>query len=376
MASISIGDALAIVDKAVELYNRIHDAPEKIKEIMLHVKRMKPFLEQLRDLLADKSENSLAQRYPLGTSTVNGALEGVKKDVDLVNTALEQWQAATPTRLKKALQALGGKPDKIEKLSRRIDQQQQDIQQYLSLLTLYGINTLVQAIPPAGVTLESASLPRAKDESISIMFIDTYNRGRSRIGEGYAKLVREWTTRTNNVWKITTIASAGFRIRNGSDCVDILQALRIRTDGGNKQPLPIPMDSLFDNHFFKHKYRDDIQNELLQSKSRGVTTKLFSTYDYIFTYTQGEGAKLEGLRDALVNRLGPSAAPAGKGNIVLLGKYGLKKEHNIDSPNETDDLKHNREVWNQTTSNIKMSFRGFLEKELGWTKPPKGGRRQ
>ena len=95
----------------------------------------------------------------------------------------------------------------------------------------------------------------------------------------------------------------------------------------------------------------------VQSRSRGLTTNLFSTYDYILVFTQREFSNLLALKKALVAAKGASIAPRNKGLIVHLGSY-ISKDGNpipITDAKTDDNGQHVRGEWNKTTSQIKVS---------------------
>ena len=59
----------------------------------------------------------------------------------------------------------------------------------------------------------------------------------------------------------------------------------------------------------------------------------------------------------------------GQGKTLLLGQFGTSKYDEIWEPKKYDGGIQKREDWNKTIANIKVSFKAFLEKELGWVKP-------
>lgn len=66
------------------------------------------------------------------------------------------------------------------------------------------------------------------------------------------KLLGEWTKRNGRNWPIKFVHSAGIAVRNQSDCVEILESMKmtIPMSHGGKSPNDTAMKSLFENRRF------------------------------------------------------------------------------------------------------------------------------
>ena len=151
-------------------------------------------------------------------------------------------------------------PRKRENLSSSIDDRKKNVSDMLQILGLFGIQSLAGSPPLA--------LPHAAPEAsdYSIIFIDPHNLGRSKIAEGYVKLVREWSVRTGGTWRIKCAHSAGMRVRNRSDCSEMLTGLKppVPISDGNRRPNETAMISLFDNKYFDYPYKAGIKRFIEQ----------------------------------------------------------------------------------------------------------------
>ncbi|KAI9696693.1 MAG: hypothetical protein M1820_008067 [Bogoriella megaspora] len=376
---VSIGDAILLVTKAIELYNKIKEAPEQIEKINRRMTRLRSYLGHLQDLLNDKDPQSLNKLRPDQAEDLKVIIHDVECDAERVNVLLDRWIhkigpwgfKLQSKKISDAIYALGSSPEKLDVLAEDLEQHCIDIHRLLEVLIAFGQNVLLKGMRP------TSPMPPARRDDYGIIFVEPYNQGRSRIAEAYTRLVREWTIRTGGSWMIKFVRSAGFRLRSQSDCTDILEGLRLGLAWGNKPPYPIAIDALFDNNLFNHPYKTEIKQTTLARSSRGVTKNLFSSFDYIFVFTREHQAQLLRLKEALVNKFGPSAAPEGKGRLLLLGEYGSKQNTaEIFQPDKTDDPRGDRERWNWAASRIKVSFKDFLKREFDWVEPPKGAKQR
>jgi hypothetical protein len=61
MASIGIGDALFFIEKGIEIYKKIRDAPKMLKDVADRLKSLPAHLQTLEEFLSDR--NGLAGLY-------------------------------------------------------------------------------------------------------------------------------------------------------------------------------------------------------------------------------------------------------------------------------------------------------------------------
>ena len=343
MASpVSIGDVLSIVHAAVEIYKKIKEAPENIRRIGQAMARMQSYLTDLEALVNDQSASSIAVLQPKQTAALQSMIDNVRADAGKVYHLLDQYKNKTLQGglslrfdfLNNAAFSLGGRLEKLDGLEASIDKHLVHIDHYINLLTLLR-QVQASANPPPAPAQPSPS-PRPKKADCTIIFLDFHNTGRSKVAEVYVKLVREWTIRTGNPWRIKYAHSAGLLLRNRSDCADLMESLPMPgiLEDGNEPPNPVAMDSLFDNNFF-HQFKQtkaEIRKTALSRRSRGVTKALFSQYDYIFLFNRRHAAPLKRLRRTLKDDQGPAATPKGRGEIVVLPEYGQKSLGAIKRP--------------------------------------------
>jgi hypothetical protein len=141
---------------------------------------------------------------------------------------------------------------------------------------------------------------------------------------------------------------------------------------GEKAPKDVALAALFDNKFFNYSYKEKIKQSIKQQTSRGLTHSAFLKYDYLVFFNYSDMASMERLKHAVLDKHGDKAVAKGKAEPILLGKYGKSKWSEIWEPSKQKDGSLSRQDWNRTVSNIKISFKGFLKKELAWVQPPKG----
>ncbi len=157
-----------------------------------------------------------------------------------------------------------------------------------------------------------------------------------------------------------------------SDLVDVQKSLKFRMTPGEKAPNEVALAALFDNKFFDYPYKQKIKQSVEQQTSRGLNKSTFSKYDYLIFFNYSSMASIERLRDAVRNQHGDKAVAKGKAETILLGKYAKSKWSEIWDPRKQADGSQSRQDWNRTVADIKLAFKSFLKKELGWVQPPKG----
>jgi hypothetical protein len=149
--------------------------------------------------------------------------------------------------------------------------------------------------------------------------------GRSVVSQAYAELVREWSIRTGNPWRIARIHLAAICVKARGDLIDVQQSLGIKLLPGGKSLRGVALAALFDNHLFNYPYKEKIKQSVKQQTSRGLTQLIFFKYDYLILFNYSDIARIERLKDAVLNKSGGKARPKHKAKIILLGKYGKPK---------------------------------------------------
>lgn len=139
---------------------------------------------------------------------------------------------------------------------------------------------------------------------------------------------------------------------------------------GATKPMSIALSALFEQPTFNYPYKQTIQKQISEQTSRGITSSIFTDYDFIILFNRIDAANLERVREALPQTSGGKR----KARMVFLREYGFKNKSEIWNPPRQPDGSFSKEVWNNTVSQIKVSFKGFLKKEMGWTQPPPGAK--
>ncbi|QDS73298.1 hypothetical protein FKW77_005838 [Venturia effusa] len=391
MASpISPADAIALVQKAVELWKKIEDAPDKVAKVGRRMEHLEGYLLDLRDLLGNKKQHSLASLRPAQTKRLQDIIKDIEKSAEQVYAILLRWEKALgPFGLQwkykpigDAMFALGSSTDKLDSLSQELEQEKNDLSDSLQLMGLFfQMNALQLALPSTSTSSNKgrnpSPSPSPPKHDYKIIFVDPYNVGRSKVAEAYIKLLRESTIRTEGTWRVKLIHSAGILVKTGGDCVEILEEVRPSLKQsfrpGGEKPIWTAMASLFSDPVSEDAAKKDIRDKALVSRSRGIRQNIFSDYDMILVFTGRDSENLTRLKKALTEKKGDDAGSKGKGRVIHLGGYlGKKGEvREIVNAAKNKDGKESKESWNKTNASIKMAVRWFLKRELDWVGPAK-----
>ena len=260
-------EAIEILQKTVALYKKIRDAPAHFEQTARNMESLEFYLQELRALLNDRTRNSLASARPAQTARLQAIIGEIQVDAEKIYDILDKWeQKVGPFGLQIRFQsvaqawfAINSSPEKLQTLSDSIEKHELDLGKLLQLMGLFGIRSINSA------SLQTAPVASSTNVSRGIVFIDPSNLGRSKVAEGYSKLLREWTVRTSGMWPIKFVHSAGINVRHRSDCVDILQQTlgpRNENVAGNKPPNETALASLFDNHLFNYPYKTQVKDTI------------------------------------------------------------------------------------------------------------------
>lgn len=387
---ISPADAIALVQKAVELWKRIEDAPDKVVKVGRRMEHLEGYLLDLKELLDNKKQHSLASLRPAQTKRLQTIIEDIEKSAEQVYTILLRWEKSLgPFGLQwkykpigDAMFALGSSTDKLDSLSQEIEQEKNDLSDSLQLMGLFfQMNALQLALPNTSTDSNKVRNPSPSPlppkNDYKIIFVDPYNVGRSKVGEAYMQLLRESTIRAKGNWRIKISHSAGLMVKSRGDCVEILEGLqpplKQRFLPGGEKPTWNAMASLFSDPVSDNTAKKDIRDKALIQKSRGIRQTIFSDYDMILVFTGRESESLTRLKKAIVEKNGKDAAPKRKGRVLHLGGYLGKKgevKEIVNAAKDKDGIE-SKESWNKTNASIKLAVRWFLRRELDWIQPAK-----
>lgn len=378
-----------MVQKAVELCRKIVDAPDKIKKIKKRMEYLEGYLLDLKELLDDKKQHSLASLRPAQTKRLQNNIEDIEKSAEQIYTILLRWEKSLgPFGLQwkykpigDAMFALGNSTDKLDSLSEEIEQEKSDLSNSLQVMGYFQMNALQLALPNtstnAGKVRSPSPSPSPLKNDYKIIFVDPYNVGRSKVADAYMKLLQESTIRTQGNWRIKFSHSAGLMVKARGDCVGILEGLqpplKQRFLPGGEKPTWTAMASLFNDPVSHSPAKKEIRDKALVQTSRGIRQNIFSEYDMILVFTGRDSENLTRLKKALIEKNGKDAAPRGKGRVLHLGGYlGKKGEvREIVNAVKNKDGTESKESWNKTNASIKMAVRWFLRRELDWVQPAK-----
>lgn len=384
---ISPGDAIAAIAKAVEIWNKIHDAPEYIDNIGKRMEGLRTYLVSLKELLANKKQDGLATSYPELTQNIGHTVKYVELDIKKVTEILKRWNNDVgpfgwQLRYKSiahALFAVGSSIDKLDALSTSLEQYKLDLSHHLTLLGAFSWNSLSTLQIAASIdnkqTLKEpeaslASTSQGKN-NYSVIFVDDYHC-RSRVGAAYLKMMRRSTRSAKKDCHINNIHSAGFLVKRNSDCIELLQGLEAPSVGHYSEGLGSSatsfVQSLCDELHGKSSSKVDTAQKVTDFPAHGLKQKCFKKYDFILTFTCYQTEQLLRLKAVVEANMGKKAVKNGKGVILNLGAYlgGKGETVVIANPPLCADANEYRKRWDVTTSQIMSAVKMFLQKELGW----------
>ncbi|KAK1765199.1 hypothetical protein QBC33DRAFT_544892 [Phialemonium atrogriseum] len=404
---------IEIVNKAVEMYQKIQDAPEQMRKIGKRMERLNALLAHLELFLREKKEHALARLRPAQTEELLSIIEDIRDDSSKVQALFYKWnndigpfgfQLRFKT-LAQAYFALGSSPEKLSGLADDIELHRQDLRDHLQLMGCIGINALLvggsvgaaaqQNLATPGPTTNAGSGPKlplspspspspvASRQDYRVLFVDPTNIARGVVAEALMKLLKEWTLGAGGDWRVKIVHSAGFFVKRGSDVVDTIDSLefsypsyRLPMAEGNKKPKEVALAALFDNGAYNFPFKKSVQEHIGAHRSRGLQKDVFKKYDYIMVFTGREHDNMIRLRKALVAKEGKGITQKGKGRIVHLGRYltldGIPREI-VDAPKDKDG-RDSRENWNWKVSQVKIAIKGFLKQEMRWKQPQNSGK--
>jgi len=218
------------------------------------------------------------------------------------------------------------------------------------------------------------SSPTRKD--YKILFTDT--RGdRSMMSELLVKILWAATLSRGGDWRVETVHSAGFTVKDNCDCVNELVGLNPQhkfhdpNPSGGGWPLSYTggmalCDAM--KHFIPQSCKAQIYHQVFNGQKSGLTRNMFRTYDFIVVFSWKSHDFLLVLRNALVTTPGQSDLGRGKGRIVHLGQYISfdAETKDIEEPARSEEGRAIRENWDLKALELNHAVQAFLAAELGW----------
>jgi len=432
--SLSLDTVFQVVDvvrKAIDVYQRIQDGPEQMSKIGRRMQKLHKLLVNLHSHLRSNSKHALARLRKFQTEELLEIIRETRLDCDKVYELFHKWENNIGpwglqwrfTSFGQAFFTLGTSSEKLEALAKDIEDHRRDIDQYMGFMGIVGMHDANVGIkklqednaalkrqldaiqkslgmlqpgntpaPAAVVSRPSGSGSTAKAPKHSpspspapplktdhrILFVDPQNLGRSVVAATLAKLLKEWTVGTGGPWRIKDVDSAGFFVKNNSDCIDVIDSLEFSQKSYKKPMVPggikpneVAVAALFDNKTYDYPFKATVKDALLSRRSKGLRRSIFKDYDFILVFTAREHDNMLALRKALLAKYGKEAAPRGGAKLLHLGRFlssdGIPRE--IVDPATNKDGSKSRQNWNQKVSQIKTAIKAFLKEETKWTQP-------
>ncbi|KAK3319414.1 hypothetical protein B0H66DRAFT_476455 [Apodospora peruviana] len=411
--------AVEAVNKAIEIYKRIDDLPQQMTKLGERMERQKTVLLQVEAFIRQYGGDS---DYPIlqsgQTADLKRILGNIKDNAgrvydlfDRVEKDILSREHNLQFRHKWAAQiwfALVEKqPDKIQDIMDEIKHDRKELSDYIGIMNSglaaqilkkqknptptnnnnnNGSNkpTKEIAIPKPRPKPSPSVSPLPTRRDYKVLFVDPRNQARSVVAEAYLKLNAQLTRKAGAkaVWRIKSMHSAGFFVRNRSNITDIIDKELDYSQPSNRFPLvdgaeppnPVAMAALFDNNSYPYSFKKGIQEKMTAKRSCGLRRDIFKNYDYIIVFTNREHENMVKLKEALYKK--GENGERGKGRVLHLGMYtplrnGAPRDIVTVAPRKGDDGKtvERRSDWNMKVSEIKIAIRAFLKEEMRWEKP-------
>jgi hypothetical protein len=410
----SIVTAIDLVQRAIEIYQRIEALPQQMTQLGRRMERLNVFLVQLEAFVRRKKPGSAYARLFSGQKEALGLLlSSIKEHSEKVYDLFERYEKGILSRthdlqfrVKWAAQIwfslVDSSPEKIQAIMDDIDYDRGVLSDYMTLMNVYGVEVIVdKAFEPqaqaAGAATKKPAAPKtlapAKRPSPSpspapprkdfkIIFVDPLNQGRGVVAEAFVKLLGGLTLVAKRQWRISIAHSAGFFVKNRSNCADVVENLEYSyksfkrpLEDGAKAPSALALAALFDNKSYDYPFKADIRDAMTARRSRGLRKDVFKQYDFIIVFTNRDHDNMIKLKEALRKEDGSVASARGKGRVLHLGTFladnsgGPPRE--ITTPPKKAGSTVSRNDWNRKVAEIKTAVKAFLKQEMGWTHPSK-----
>lgn len=427
----SIATAIDVVQRAIAIYKRIEGLPKQMSQLGQRMEALNLFLVPFGTFVKQKPDSAYSRLFPGQKEALGKLLSNINEHTAKVYDLFERYEKGILSRshdlqfrVRWAAQVwfslVDNSPEKIQAIMEDIDFDRRVLSDYMALMNVRGVEVIVnkvlqppgqnsetvtgqtataqavtgQAVTGQAVTAQATMVPRnltpvkrpspspspsPPRKDFKILFVDPYNQGRSVAAEALTKLLAQATTKANGNWRILLMHSAGFFVKNGCDCVGIIEGLnysyksfKMDFEDTAKKPYPMAMDAVFDNKSYNHPFKNDIRDMMNARRSRGLRKNTFDLYDYIIVFTYREHDNMIKLKEALQNRLGGPTPVPRKGRVLHLGAYltgprgGPPRE--IGVPKKVNG-NPSRAAWNQKVAEIKTALKGFLKQEMKWSLP-------
>ncbi|KAK3324807.1 hypothetical protein B0T19DRAFT_239347 [Cercophora scortea] len=424
----SIVSAVEAVQQAIQIYRRIEGLPMQMTQLGRRMERLNVFLVQLDAFVKVKPGGDAyvslfsGQKEELGR--ILASIRGHSKKVYDLFDRYEKGLFSRTHDLKFRFEwankiyfsLVENSPKKIELIMQDIDYDRGILSDYLALMNVHGVEILIDkthtlpAPPPTAANKKNLKSPTNPPKPLvptqaspspsptprrdfKILFVDPYNTSRSVVAEALVKLLSHATAQANGDWRIGEVASAGFFVRNGSDCVDLIDKLdysfpsfKRPFEAGGQGPNATALAALFDNKSYDFPFKKTIREQTVRRKTVGMQKTCFGMYDYIIVFTNREHDNVIKLKAAVQKSAAVAAAGKGKGKggleqevwrgkgrVLHLGAFisrsGSGVPWEIVGLPKNADGRESRDQWNLKVAEIKTAVKKFLEQEMRWKRP-------
>ncbi|GAB1316770.1 hypothetical protein MFIFM68171_06980 [Madurella fahalii] len=394
--ALDLGTVLAVVEvvnKAIEIYQRIESLPQQMTQLGGRMERLNKFLVRLELFVKRNPAKASSSLYSGQIEDLGKLLDGIKDNATKVYDLFERYQKGILSRSMDLefrakwlshlwFSLIDNSPEKIQAIMDEIEYDRDLLRDYMSLMAIDRPPepTPTSRAGKAGPGRQpspapSPSLVRPKRD-YKVLFVDPYNTERSVVAEALLKLFGRRTLKAGGEWRIAEVQSAGFFVRNMSDCVDVIDCLQYSFKSfkkewrpGNQRAVQTALAAVFDNKWYDYPFKQAIGDEITARHSRGLRKDMFGRFDFIVVFTGREHDNMIKLKEALGKN---AAIPRGKGRVLQLGTFLSRDRATVQGilyPKMNPDGSQNRDNWNGKVAEIKTALKEFLKREMQWTPP-------
>lgn len=385
--SIGFDQALWVIENGIKLWMEIKGAQEEVDLMGRQLEEITGYIRNAQKLVPRHEEAMLRVASEDLYLQVQRTMTAIKSDSTRAESILASWQdiahwlpgAKWSNQWISAFSALvKGRAGELRELRESLVKHQSALNGWILLMNYATTKAIMQQLrdqkfsklqPSPGPPKKKSPSPSPKPKRKSVIFVDSYNSGRSVLAQSYLFLVEQWTTRTRNYWPLERWESAGINVQSRAAFVEQLQEIRkpFHLVNGGTPAFAVALNALFDQPFFNYKYKPPIRERALQRKSRGLPVDLFSGYDYILVFTREQRDVLEALREHLAAKPWIDKKANSRAKIELLGTYGNHNKAEIAAPKDSDEERDKK--WGKIAGNVKTCIKAFLTQQCGWSTP-------
>lgn len=283
---ISIGDAQQIVHWAVEIYQKIQNAEDEIKQAGVMMEELDDYLGWLRKLIEAKSAsaNLLDPHWNELMDRITQRMGKIKKVCQGIHSIMKLFYENLP--MSKFVFPFGRNPKILRGLMEELQRHENALYRELWSANLIPVAVTVTGsgggtgatVPSIARPLPTPS-PKPTKKDSRLIFIDPHNLGRSKVAEAYSKLLGAWTTGAGKPWPVKFVHSAGMAVKSRSNCTEMLQKVKypVTMSAGNSPPATVAMESLLDNKYYDAQFKAGLREQMMKVRSKRVTASAQTT---------------------------------------------------------------------------------------------------